>query len=162
MKINRLRNFRNGLSLMEVIAGLVLTTLLLVPMLGLLRASSQIWRQFESGHGAIAVRQSAIQEIKRRVDGGTRLVAANRTQLRFQGPVGDNQRIYQTGNRIFWQHAGLNDLIAEGVGPIQFRQVSSGGSQAQGDLVEIRVANLAGTNIANGESIGLMWLRSGI
>ena len=162
MKTKRLPHFRNGLSLMEVIAGLVLTTLLLIPMLGLLRASGQIWRQFESGHGAVTVRQSAIQEIKRRVDGATRLVAANRTQLRFQGPAGDNQRVYQTGNQVFWQHAGLNDLIADGVGPIQFRQVSGGGSPAQGDLVEIRVANLSGTNIANGTSIGLIWLRSGI
>lgn len=162
MKKNRTSKHRSGLSLMEVIAGLVLTTLLLVPMIGLLRASGQIWRQFESGHGAVTLRQTAIQEIQRRVDGATRLVAANRTQLRFQGSAGDNQRIYQAGTSVFWQHAGQNDLIAEGVGPIQFRQVAAGGSPDRGDLVEVRVANAAGANLANGASIGLLWLRTGI
>jgi hypothetical protein len=162
MNNNRSNNRRRGLSLMEVIAGLVLTTLLLVPMIGLLRASGQIWRQFESGHGAVTVRQTAIQEIQRRIEGATRLVAANRTQLRFQGPAGDNQRIYQAGTNVFWQHAGQNDLIADGVGTIQFRQVANGGSPGQGDLVEVRVANVARSNVANGSSIGLVWLRTGI
>lgn len=144
---------------MEVIAGMALMTILMVPMTGLLTASGRIWRQFESGHGSIAARQSTIQEIGNRLDGAIRVLSVSGTQIQFQGRAGDNQRLYQRGNQIFWQHAGLTDLVGEGVGTLQFRQVARGANAIQGELLEIRLQNVGGSNVANLESTYLVWVK---
>lgn len=159
--VNR-RAISRGTSLMEVIAGLTLTTLLMVPMLGLLRASHQIWRQFETGHGSIAVRQATIQEVQRRLDGATRVLAANGTQIRFVARGGDNQRIYLNGSRVFWQHAGVNELLADGVSGLRFRRLAQGATAALGELYEIRVQNLRGSNVADTTSLATAWIRPSI
>ena len=150
---------RRGSSLMEVIAGVALMTILMVPMTGLLTASARIWRQFESGHGSIAARQSTIQEIGNRIDGSIRVLSISGTQIRFQGKAGDNQRLYQSGNQILWQHAGRTDLIGEGVGTLQFRQMARGANAIQGELLEIRLQNVGGSNVANLTSTYLVWIK---
>ena len=144
---------------MEVIAGIALMTILMVPMTGLLTASSRIWRQFESGHGSIAARQSTIQEIGNRLDGAIRVLSISGTQLRFQGKAGDNQRLYQRGDQIYWQHAGQTDLIGEGVGTLGFRQLARGANAIQGELLEIRLQNVSGSNVANLQSTYLVWVK---
>ncbi len=150
---------RRGSSLMEVIAGVALMTILMVPMTGLLTASGRIWRQFESGHGSVAVRQSTILEIGNRLDGAIRVLSASGTQLRFQGKAGDNQRLYQRGIQIFWEHAGRTDLVGEGVGTLRFRQVARGANTIQGELLEIRLQNARGSNVSNLESTYLVWIK---
>jgi hypothetical protein len=144
---------------MEVIAGMALLTILMVPTIGLLTASGRIWRQYEVGHGSIAARQSTIQEIRNRLDGAIRILSASGTQVRFQGKAGDNQRLYQRGNQIFWQHAGRTDLIGEGVGTLRFRQLARGRTPIQGELLEIRLQNASGSNVANIESTCLVWIK---
>lgn len=134
-------------------------TILMVPMTGLLTASGRIWRQFESGHGSVAARQSTIQEIGIRLDGAIRVLAVRGTQIRFQGRAGDNQRLYQSGNQILWEHAGRTDLIGEGVGTLQFRQLARGSNAIQGELLEIRLQNVAGSNVANLVSTYLVWVK---
>lgn len=144
---------------MEVIAGMALMTILMVPMTGLLTASGRIWRQFESGHGSIAARQSTIQEIGSRLDGAIRVLSISGTQIRFQGKAGDTQRLYLRRNQIFWEHAGQTDLIGEGVGTLRFRQLARGANAIQGELLEIRLQNASGSNVANLESTYLVWVK---
>jgi hypothetical protein len=150
---------RRGTSLMEVIAGMTLMALLMVPTVGLLTASTRIWRQFETGHGSVAVRQATIQDISQRLEGATRVLSVSGAQLRFRGMAGDNQRLYQRGNQVLWQHAGRNDLIGEGVGALRFRQIQRGPSALQGELIEVRLDNVAGSNIANTQSTCLVWVK---
>ena len=144
---------------MEVIAGMALVTILLVPMVGLMTASGRIWRQFESGHESIAARQATIQEISNRLDGAIRVISVTGTQISYQGKAGDYQRLYLTGNQVFWQHAGQTDLIGEGVGTLRFRQLSRGPSPIQGELVEIQLQNLNGSNVADAASTCLVWVK---
>jgi len=153
---------RRGNSLMEVIAGVSLMTLLMVPMTGLLTASGRIWRQFESGHGSVAARQSTIQEIGNRLEGAIRVLSVRGTQLRFQGKAGDNQRLYQRGNQIIWERAGRTDLVGEGVGTLRFRQLARGTNPIQGELLEIRLQNARGSGVANLESTYLVWIKPGV
>jgi hypothetical protein len=150
---------RHGSSLMEVIAGISLMTILMVPMTGLLTASGRIWRQFESGHGSVAARQATIQEIGLRLDGAVRVLSTTRTQIRFRAKAGDNQRLFQRGTQIFWEHAGQTDLVGEGVGTLRFRQVARGTNPIQGELVEIQLQNAAGSNVSNLQSTYLVWIK---
>jgi hypothetical protein len=153
------RTLRRGTSLMEVVVGLTLATMLLVPTISLMNASHRVWRQFESGHGAVAVRQAAIQEVQLRLDRATRLLNTSNNQVRFVSKTGENQRIYQNGNRILWQHGSASDLLAEGVGALRFRQIATGSTPDQGQLLEVRLQNSNGSNVADTTSTALFWVR---
>lgn len=144
---------------MEVIAGMTLMTMLMVPTLGLLTASARIWRQFESGHDSVAMRQSTIQDVASRLDGAIRILSNAGTQIQYQAIAGDTQRLYQRGNQIFWEHAGRTDLIGDGIGALSFRQYLRGSTAMQGEVVEIRLQNATGSNVANAISSSLVWIK---
>ncbi len=144
---------------MEVIAGITLMTMLMVPTMGLLTASARIWRQFESGHGSVAARQATIQDIGNRVDGAIAVVSASGTQMRFRAKAGDNQRVYQSGTQVFWEHGGRADLIGEAVGSLSFRRLLQGPTSLQGELVEVRLQNSNGSNVTNTQSTCLVWVK---
>ena len=150
---------RRGTSLMEVVAGLTLMTLLIVPMTGLLSASARLWRQFESGHGSVSNRQTAVLAISDRLRGASKILAISNRQVRFQSEAGDAQRIYQSRDQIFWEHAGRTDLVSENVGGLQMRQIASGRTPSEGSLLEIRVQNTANSGVANTASSALVWVR---
>ena len=87
------RNHRNGTSFIEVIAGLVLVSILFVPVSGILIASIKIWRQFEGGHGAAANRQMAMQEIDRRLRTASKVDSYSAQQLVYLDSTGVKNRI---------------------------------------------------------------------
>lgn len=156
------RRFSTGTSLVEVVIGLTLTTMLLVPVVGLMAASSRIWRQFESGHGSVASRQIAIQEIGNRLRNASQVLSVSASQIRFRSLAGDVQQVFQRGRQIYWQHAGTNDLIADEVGALLLRQVARGSTPLQGELVEIQVQNLPQSGVANSTSRCSVWIRPAI
>lgn len=156
------RQSRRGISLIEVILGLILVTMLMVPMVGLMSASGRIWRQFESGHGNIASRQIAIQEIGKRLRNASQVLSISSRQIRFRSVLGDVQRIVQRGNQVYWQHAGADDLIADGIGGLQMRQVARSGSPLLGEVIEVQVQNAPRSGVANIQSTSSIWVRPSI
>lgn len=150
-------NQRRGASLIEVMAGLVLVSILFVPMLGILSACGRIWNQFESGHGASANRQMAMQEIDRRLrtakqvdsfaadaivylDGlGVKNRIARKQRLKPNGLlVYDLVREPLTGN-------GPIEILAEDVGLLKVALV--GQTPVAGQLIEIRIENVVDPRI---------------
>ncbi len=152
-------NRRSGMSLMEVIAGLTLLTLLCVPMIGLLTSSARLWRQYESGHGSVSHRQTAMQELIARLQNSSRLLSISNTQLRFQSQQGDTQRVFFNRGTLYWDHAGTRDILAENVGSVRFRRVANGGSPQLGTLIEVQLQNGSGAGVANARSSSFLWIR---
>lgn len=153
---------RAGVSLIEVILGLTISVMLLVPMVGMLQASARIWRQFEGGHGAVANRQSAALEVGNRLRAATRILNLGNSRVRFQVGAGDIQTIYLQRNQILWQHAGRTDVLINGVGGLQMRQLDRGATAAQGELVEIVAQNPANSGVANTRSALVVWVKPSI
>jgi hypothetical protein len=160
MRANRC--LRCGTTLIEVILGLILLTMLMVPMVGLMTASGRIWRQFESGHGSVAARQIATQEIGNKLRNASQVLSVSNRQIRFRSTLGDVQTIFQRGSQVFWQHSGSRDLIADGIGALQLRQVARGGSPLLGEIIEIRLQNPPRSGVANTQSIHSVWVRPSI
>ena len=86
---------------MEVIAGMTLMTMLMVPTMGLLTASARIWRQFESGHGSVAVRQATIQDIGNRIDGAIAVVSASEHKCDSVRRRGITNAFIKAGHKSF-------------------------------------------------------------
>lgn len=147
---------------MEVVIGLTLVTMLLVPVVGLMSASARIWRQFEGGHGSVASRQIAVQEIGTRLRNASQVLSLSRNRIRFRASAGDVQQIFQRGSQVYWQHAGTNDLIADGVGALQLTQVNRGSSPLLGEILEIQVQNVPQSGVANSVSRCSVWVRPSI
>lgn len=153
---------RRATSLIEVILGLILVTMLMVPAVGLMSASARIWRQFESGHGSVASRQIAMQEIGSKLRNASQVLSLSNRQIRFRSVLGDVQTITQRGSQVLWQHAGASDLIADGIGTLRLRRVARSGTPLHGEVIEIRVQNPPRSGVANSQSTSSVWIRPSI
>lgn len=147
------RNYRNGASFIEVMAGLVLVSILFVPMFGILSASGRIWSQFESGHGASANRQMAMQEIDRRLRSAKQVDSYGiDTIVYVDGTGGKNRILRQERKRPNGQlvydlvsesltGSSQQEILAEDIGLFRITQVRK--SPVVGELLEIRIENVA-------------------
>lgn len=169
MKFHRSR--RNGFSFIEVMAGLVLVSILYVPMFGILSASGRIWSQFESGHGAAANRQMAMQEIDRRLRKAKQIdsyrvdeiVYLDSTNIKHR--IRRKQRLKQNGQlvfdlvREFATGAGQSEILAEDIGLLRISLIAQ--TPVAGELLEIRIDNIIDPKISSPRthSSKLLWKR---
>ena len=130
-------------------AGLVLVSILFVPVSGILIASIKIWRQFEGGHGAAANRQMAMQEIDRRLRTATLVDSYSAEQLVYLDSSGVKnritrmQRIRPNGQLVFdlvresITGVSQTEVLAEDIGLLRITLV--GKTALAGELLEIRI-----------------------
>ena len=149
---------RNGASFIEVMAGLVLVSILFVPLFGILSASSRIWGQFEGGHGATANRQMAMQEIDRRLRSAKQVDSYATDQLVYVNGSGvksritRKQRLKQNGQLVYdlvCEPVTGNvqtEVLAEDIGLLRVSLV--GQTPTAGELLEIRIENIAVARIS--------------
>ncbi len=152
------RKPRNGASFIEVMAGLVLVSILFVPMFGILAASGRIWGQFEGGHGATANRQMAMQEIDRRLRSAKQVDSFSADQLVYLDGLGvknrimRKQRLKQNGQLVYdlvresVTGNAQTEVLAEDIGLLRISLVSQ--SPAAGELLEIRIENIVDARIS--------------
>ncbi len=166
---------RKATSLLEVIAGLTLMTLLMIPMVGVMSASTRIWRQFESGHDAVAVRQSAIATLAARLRNAVDVISVSSRSIRVRSSSGEIQQFSQSGSQLIYQHGSVREVLAEGIGTLEFQSVPTGLSPQAGQLIRVRLSNprsnLRGNSAAprsavpgpfNSASMVAVWVRPAI
>lgn len=162
---------RTAASLLEVIAGLTLMTLLLVPMIGIMSASVRVWRQFESGHDAVAIRQSAMTTLTGRLQDAVDVVSVANRSIRVRSSSGEIQRFFQSGSQLICQRGSVREVLAEGIGTLEFRSLPTGLSPQSGHLIQVRLNNMqsnraavgtAGPSTFNSVSMAAIWVRSPI
>jgi type II secretory pathway component PulJ len=153
--MKRHQNQRQGASFIEVMAGLVLVSILFVPMFGILSACSRIWRQFESGHGATANRQMAIQEIDRRLRSAKQLESYSTETMVYLDNAGAKnqitrkQRLKPNGQLVYdlvresLTGPAQTEVLAEEIGNLRIAMIRQ--TPAAGELLEIRIENSTGT-----------------
>lgn len=149
---------RKGVSFIEVMAGLVLVSILFIPTFGILSASGRIWYQFEGGHAAIANRQMAMQEIDRRLSSGTKIESYLADEFVFSDKAGAKHRIFrrqrETANGRFVfdlvqesaTGANQSEILAENIGAFRVTLISK--SPKGGELLELRIENVIDPKVA--------------
>lgn len=169
-RTNRLR--RRAASLIEVMAGMVLVSILFTPVFGILSASSRIWQQFESGHGATSNRQMAMQEIDRRLSTAKAIESYRADEFTYQDGAGVKKRVFRkqrvkpNGTSVFdlvcesTSPTQQPEILAEDIGAIRVTQIAT--TPAAGELLEIRLENVVNPKVSTPRkhSSRLAWKRA--
>ncbi len=169
-RTNRLR--RRGSSFIEVMAGMVLVSVLFTPVFGILSASSRIWQQFESGHGSTSNRQMAMQEIDRRLSSAKAIESYRADEFTYQDGAGIKKRVFrkqrvkQNGTSVFdlvcesSSPTPQSEILAEDIGVIRVAQLAT--TPAAGELLEIRLESVVNPKVTTPRkhSSRLTWKRA--
>ena len=169
-RLKRLR--RQAASFIEVMAGMVLVSILFTPVFGILSASSRIWQQFESGHGGTSNRQMAMQEIDRRLSTAKAIESYRADEFTYQDGAGIKKRVFrkprvkQNGTTVFdlvcesSSPTPQTEILAEDIGVIRVTQIAM--TPAAGELLEIRLDNVINPKVVTPRthSSRLAWKRA--
>jgi Tfp pilus assembly protein PilW len=163
---------RKGVSFIEVMAGLVLVSILFVPTFGILSASGRVWYQFEGGHAATTNRQMAMQEIDRRLSSATKIESYLVDEFVFADKTGAKHRILRrqrtaaNGQFVFdlvqepASGAGQTETLAENIGVFRVTLISK--SPKGGELLELRIENIVDPKVTTNRNVSSrrVWKRA--
>ncbi len=160
---SRIRRRRRAISLVEVVASVALTTVLLIPLMSLLQASNSTWNQFNASSVADSDHRSGI--IKSEVAGYIAQLLSRGTEVLYLSSSRDivylaydsngietKHRLYQnTADQIFHD----SELIAEKAGQLEMR-LGDKAKANEGSLVYITITS--SKDSSNGVRRAVAWL----
>ncbi len=161
-RLHRSRRYlkRRGMSLVEVIVSVGLMTMLLVPMVSMMKASHSVWSHFNIQHRSGSDRASVVRYMTRTLGNATEILNQSTTTVRFRNTSGVVETIRQSGSQIIHERFGRSDVIAENIGAIRFDRLQSFSQPFEGTLLRVQV--ISGTDASNASRSGEVWIRKPI
>lgn len=141
------KSMRTGVSALEVVLGLVVVSMLTIQLMGMLKASVNVWQKYSSQDPSIAAKHTiwlenngVLNSIQKKLQQAALLQRVRTNEVEFLSfRTGTNERVFQDVAGIHWEHDGSTDLIAPHVDGLRFVEMARGANPLDGSLIQVEL-----------------------
>ncbi len=119
------KRVRNALSLLELVLSTSMMALLLVPVVGLLKTSHNVWEAYESDHTRLDSLQATTRHLMRRLRDTNEIVSlsapestAGAISVRQSGGLVETW--WRMGDQVWYHRNGTTSLLANDIAALSF------------------------------------------
>lgn len=130
---------RRAVTMVELLAAMVVMSLIMVPLFGIMKASLRISEMSSQRQTGGFARQAALEAISRRLQGCTQVleIADNRLVV-LQADGQKAQLSFQKDNLVFENNLG-SQVLSSGIAKLRFYEIGKPSTVAAGRLIAVEV-----------------------
>ncbi len=116
---------RSGLSLLELVLALGMMSLLMTPVVGLLKTSHSIWEAYESDHTRLDSLQATTRHLVRHLRDTDQIVSLSPSDstagaISARQAAGPTETWWRVGNQVWYRRDGTSGLLADDITELTF------------------------------------------
>jgi prepilin-type N-terminal cleavage/methylation domain-containing protein len=154
---------QRGVTMVELLAAMMIMSLIMVPLFGILKASLSISETSSQRQANGFTRQATLEAIGRRLQGSTQVLELLDQSLTVLQADGSKMRLSLKGEQLILENDFGPQVLIEGIAKLRFYEVGKPTTAAAGRLIGVDVVTLSSRPPYEGKlSNTQVWIRPAI
>ncbi len=140
---SRIASRHHGVTMIELLAAMMVMSLIMIPLFGILKASLSISETSSQRQAGAATRHATLEAIGRRLQGCTQVLELQKQSLTVLQADGRKMRLSLKGEQLILESDFGTQILIDGLAGLRFYEVGKPVTPSAGRLIAVDVVTLS-------------------